>query len=144
MKLNSPNKRFFMYRHLTAVLFVALLMGCALRSEAPLEDVDKAAGLFFQRLSEADYETIYKDTAKRFKEKKTHDEIISSLKELGEHGKVLQFARISTSREGEDKDPIIGATYGTTFERRGGNVTLYFVDESGEWRVVGFAMKSRG
>ncbi|MEK6302885.1 MAG: hypothetical protein AABO41_19415 [Acidobacteriota bacterium] len=130
---------------MAVVLLAAVLVGCSLRSsEAPLEDVDKAAGLFFQRLAEADYETIYKDTAKRFKEKKTHDEIVGSLKELGEYGKVLQHARISTGFEGEGKDLIVGAVYGTTFERRGGNLTLYFVDEGGEWRLIGFAMKVRG
>ena len=133
-----------MYRQVIAVLLAAGLMGCSLRSEAPMEDIDKAAGLFFQRLAEADYETIYKDTAKRFKEKKTHDEILGSLKELGENGKVVQYARISTTIEREGKDRRVGAIYGTTFERRGGNLTLYFVDESGEWRLVGFAMKMRG
>lgn len=133
-----------MYRQMIAVLLAAVLMGCSFRNEAPLEDVDKAAGLFFQRLTEADYETIYKDTAQRFKEKKTHDEIVGSLKELGDYGKVMHYGRNSTSFEGEGKDRIVAAVYGTTFERRGGNLTLYFVDEGGEWRLVGFAMKTRG
>jgi hypothetical protein len=133
-----------MYRPIVAAALACLLAGCSLRTEAPLEDVDKAAGLFFQRLTDADYEAIYKDTAAAFKQKKTHDEIISSLKELTENGKVVQYARVSTSFQGEGKDKILGAVYATTFERSGGNLTLYFIDESGEWRLIGFAWKKRG
>jgi hypothetical protein len=134
-----------MYRQIIAVVVAALLTGCSLRSsEAPLEDVDKAAGLFFQRLADADYEAIYEDAAKRFKEKKTHDEIVSSLKELTANGKVTHFARISTTFEGEGKDQIVGAVYSTTFEKHGGNLTLYFVEQSGEWRLIGFLLKLRG
>lgn len=134
-----------MYRQIVAVVLAALLTGCSLRgSEPPPEDVDKAAGLFFQRLNEADYEAIYEDAARRFKEKKTHEEIVSSLKELTENGKVVHFARSSTTIEGEGKDRIVGAVYGTTFEKHGGNLTLYFVNQGGEWRLIGFMMKLRG
>ena len=134
-----------MYRQIIAVVVAALLTGCSLRSsEAPPEDLDKAAGLFFQRLNEADYEAIYEDASKRFKEKKTHEEIVSSLKELTANGKATQFARISTTFEGEGKDRVVGAVYGTIFEKHGGNLTLYFVDQGGEWRLIGFLLKLRG
>ena len=123
----------------------ALLTGCSLRaSEAPLEYVDKAAGLFFQRLNEADYEAIYDDASTRFKEKKTRDEIVNSLKELTQNGKVTHFARISSTIEGEGKDRIVGPVYATTFERNGGNLTLHFIDQGGEWRLIGFLLKLRG
>ena len=46
--------------------------GCSLLShEAPTEDADKAAGLFFQRLNNNEYDKIYDDAAKRFRTNKT-------------------------------------------------------------------------
>ena len=133
-----------MYGQIIAVALACLLAGCSLRSEAPIEDVDKAAGLFYQRLGDADYDAIYKDTAEGFKQKKTRQEIMTSLMELTANGKVVQYARISTTTQGEGKDRILGAVYGTTFEKVAGNLTLYFIDESGEWRLIGFELKKRG
>ncbi|MFY9607864.1 MAG: hypothetical protein WAU45_04520 [Blastocatellia bacterium] len=133
-----------MYRRMIAAALAFSLAACAWYGEAPLEDVDKAAGLFYQRLAEADYDAIYKDTSKGFKEKKTRAEIIESLTELAANGKVQQFARISGGLEGEGKNTRIAAVYATRFEQRAGNLTLYFVDESGEWRLIGFALKLRG
>ncbi len=133
-----------MYRKMIAVALAFSLAACAWYSKAPLEDIDKAAGLFYQRLAEADYDAIYKDTAKGFKEKKTRAEIVESLTELATHGKVLQFTRISGGQEGEGENARIFAVYATRFEQRAGNLTLYFVDESGEWRLIGFALKVRG
>jgi hypothetical protein len=133
-----------MYRKMIAVALAFSLAACAWYSEAPLEDVDKAAALFYQRLAEADYDAIYKDTAKGFKEKKTRAEIIESLTELAANGKVQEYVRISGGAEGEGKNARIFAVYATRFEKRSGNLTLYFVDESGEWRLIGFALKLRG
>ncbi|HWN97910.1 MAG TPA: hypothetical protein VNS63_01415 [Blastocatellia bacterium] len=133
-----------MYRKMIALLLAFFAAACSWQSKAPPEDVDKAAALFYQRLAEADYDAIYKDTAKGFKEKKTRDQIIESLKEIASNGKVLNYARVSMGFEGEEKDPRVAAVYATNFERRVGNLTLYFVDESGEWRLIGFALKLRG
>lgn len=134
-----------MYRRMIGVAALAfLLAACAWYSEAPLEDVDKAAALFYQRLAEADYDAIYKDTAKGFKEKKTRAEIVESLTQLSTNGKVEHFARISGGAEGEGQNTRIFAVYATRFEQRAGNLTLNFVDENGEWRLIGFSLKLRG
>ncbi|HSF24092.1 MAG TPA: hypothetical protein VLE20_07690 [Blastocatellia bacterium] len=133
-----------MFRTMITVALAFSLAACAWYAKAPPEDVDKAAALFYQRLAEADYDAIYKDSAKGFKEKKTRAEIIESLTELAANGKVQNFARISGGVEGEGENIRYFAVYATKFEQRAGNLTLYFVDESGEWRLIGFAVKFRG
>lgn len=134
-----------MYRKMIGVAALAFsLAACGWYSDAPLEDVDKAAALFYQRLAEADYDAIYRDAAEGFKEKKTRAEIVESLTELAANGKVQNFTRISGGVEGEGKNARIFATYATRFERHAGNLTLSFVDEKGEWRLIGFALKLRG
>lgn len=134
-----------MYRRMIALAMAALLGGCSLvfHSEAPLEDVEKASALFFQRLQEADYETIYKDCARQFKQNKTRDEIIDSLKSFNSYGKFLGYQRISAGYDGDPKDKLVAAVYAISFEQSRGSVTLYFVDESGEWKFIGFAWKAR-
>ena len=134
-----------MRKRLLVLLFVVFAASCALRShDAPPEDIDKAAALFFQRLNAADYETIYKDTAKKFKEVKTKENIIESLKELTAKGQVKDYQRLKMTFEGEGKDMMAVPVYGTLFEQSGGEVILNFVDESGEWKLIGFAFKQRG
>ena len=55
-----------MFRTLIAVALAFSVAACAWYGEAPPEDIDKAAGLFYQRVAEADYDDIYEDTAKGF------------------------------------------------------------------------------
>jgi hypothetical protein len=124
------------------VLLVAFAVGCALRShEAPPEDIDKAGALFFQRLNAAEYETIYKDTAKKFKENKTKETIIESLKELTAKGRLQDYRRGKMTFEGEGKTHMASPVFLVTFEQARGELTLNFVDESGEWKLIGFAYK---
>lgn len=133
-----------MYRTLIAVALAFPLAACAWYGEAPPEDIDKAAGLFYQRLAEADYDAIYEDTAKGFKDTKSRAEIVDSLTQLAAHGKVQQFTRISGGAEGEGGNARVFAVYTTRFEKAVGNLTIHFVDESGEWKLIGFALKLRG
>lgn len=124
------------------VLLVAFAVGCALRShEAPPEDIDKAGALFFQRLNAAEYETIYKDTAKKFKENKTKETIIESLKELTAKGRLQDYKRGKMTFEGEGKARMASPVFFVIFEQARGELTLNFVDESGEWKLIGFAYK---
>jgi hypothetical protein len=129
------------------LLFLSLIVfatGCALRShDAPPEDIDKAAALFFQRLNAAEYETIYKDTSAKFKENQPKETILESLKELTAKGPVKNYQRVKMTFEGEGKDQRAVPVYSTTFEQSGGEMILYFVDESGEWKLIGFAFKQR-
>src|SRR6185436_18237292 len=99
-------------------LLVALAIGCSLRShDAPPEDIDKAGALFFQRLNAAEYETIYKDTAKKFKQNKTKETIIESLKELTAKGQVQQFQRLKMTFEGAGEDAMAVPVYSAMFEQ---------------------------
>ena len=134
-----------MRKRLLILLLVVFAPGCALRShDAPLEDIDKAAALFFQRLNAAEYEAIYKDTAKKFKENQTKEKIIESLKELTAKGQVKDYQRLRMTFEGEGKDMRAVPVYSTLFDQGSGEIILYFVDESGEWKLIGFAFKQRG
>jgi hypothetical protein len=127
------------------VFLVAIcLSGCSVLShEAPAEDVDKAAALFVQRLNAADYETIYKDSAEKFKESQTKETIVSSLKELTERGRLQSFHRIRMNYESGVKDRIVSPVYITAFEQSAGELTLNFVDTGGEWKLIGFSFKQR-
>jgi hypothetical protein len=134
-----------MRKILAIVLLLVFVTGCALRShEAPPEDIDKAAALFFQRLNAAAYDTIYKATAEKFKQNKTKEEIVDSLKEITSKGKLQDYQRVKMSFEGEGKDLRAAPTFSALFEQARGELTLYFVDESGEWKLIGFAFKQRG
>lgn len=134
-----------MRKRLMVLLFVMLTASCALRShQAPTEDVDKAAALFFQRLNAADYEMIYKDTAAKFKENQPKEKIIESLKELTARGQVKDYQRVKMTFEGEGKEMRAVPVFSTLFDQSSGETTLYFVDESGEWKLIGFAFKQRG
>ena len=137
-----------MSRNLVAsiVLLVAVLSSaCTLLShEAPLEDVDKAAALFFQRLDKQDYDAIYNDSAKGFKQNKTREVVTENLKQLTAYGKVGDFKRIRFPFEGEGKDRMASPVYTTIFEQMAGELTLNFRDEGSEWKLIGFAFKPRG
>ena len=127
------------------IVFIGVLpAGCSLLShEAPPEQIDKAGALFFQRLDQGEYDTIYGDAAKGFKEKKTRQTVTDSLKELTQHGKVVNYDRISMTFQGEGKDRMAFPVYSTLFEQTRGDVTLMFQDEGGEWKLFGFAFKGR-
>ena len=127
------------------LLFVVFAVSCALRSnDAPPEDIDKAAAQFFQRLNAADYETIYKDTASKFKENQTKEKIVESLKELTAKGQLKDYQRVKMAFEGEGKDMRAAPVFSALFDQGSGEMILYFVDESGEWKLIGFAFKQRG
>jgi hypothetical protein len=132
-------------RKIVALVLIPLfLSGCALLPhEAPAEDIDKASALFVQRLNAAQYNDIYKDAAKKFKETQPKETILDSLKELTAKGKLQSFNRIQMKYEGENKDRIASPVYFVTFDQSRGELTLNFVDESGEWKLIGFAFKQR-
>jgi hypothetical protein len=125
------------------ILFSLFLTGCALLShEAPVDDIDKAAGLFVQRLNAGDYEAIYKDTAKEFKQNQTKDTILDNLKELASHGQLKSFQRVKLPYE-PGKKRIASPVYSVLFDQARGDLTLNFLDDSGEWKLIGFAFKMR-
>ena len=133
-----------MHKVVALILISLFLSGCTmLPHEAPAEDIDKATALFVQRLNAADYNAIYKDAAKKFKDAQTKETILDSLKELTAKGKLQSFNRIQMKYEGETKDRIASPVYFVAFDQSRGDLTLNFVDESGEWKLIGFNFKLR-
>lgn len=136
-----------MLRKLVALLMISLVLlpaGCSLLShEAPTEDIDKAAALFFQRLGNEEYDTIYNDAAKGFKNNQTRQTVTDNLKQMVEQGKVLDFERISMAFQGEGKSRMALPVYRTMSDRSKAEITLTFQDESGEWKLFGFVYKPR-
>ena len=132
-------------RKVLALFLLSLFMaGCSmLPHEAPPEDIDKAAALFVQRLNAAQYDDIYKDAARKFKDNQTKEMILDSLKELTAKGKLQSYQRVQMKYETETKDRIASPLYNVAFEQSRGDLTLNFIDESGEWKLIGFAFKQR-
>jgi PBP1b-binding outer membrane lipoprotein LpoB len=130
-----------MFRLIIVSTLLVFMVGCS--REAPLEDVDKAGALFFQRLNDAEYDTIYKDASTQFKKNQPRDTVVESLKELTAKGRLQEFRRISTSFTTQDKDRIATPVFGTTFEQTRGEITLSFIDEGGEWKLIAFSFKQR-
>lgn len=129
---------------LVIFFFVMAPAGCSLLShEAPSEDVDKAAALFFQRLGNGEYDTIYNDAAKGFKDSQTRQTVTYNLKQIAEQGKILDFQRISMLFQGEGKSRMALPVYRTSSDRAKAEITLTFQDEGGEWKLFGFAYKPR-
>ncbi len=114
-----------------------------LSHQAPTEDVDKAATLFFQRLNNQDFNAIYNDCSKRFKTNKPKQTILENLGQLASNGKTLDFQRTGMPVEGQRSDRVVSPVYKVIFEQMSGEVTLNFQDESGEWKLLGFAFKPR-
>ena len=127
---------------LVIVLAAVSLAGCSLLShEAPNEDVDKAAALFFQRLDKGEYDAIYNDASKKLKTNKTREIVTSSLKELTISGKTRAFDRTSMPIQGEGRGRMLLPVYRVLFEQGSGEVTLTYEDEGGEWKLFGFAFR---
>jgi hypothetical protein len=121
-----------------------LPVGCSLLShEAPTEDIDKAAALFFQRFGNEEYDAIYNDAAKTFKDNQTRQTVIDNLKQMAENGKILEFKRISMTFQGEGQSRMAFPVYRTSSDRSRAEITLTFRDESGEWKLFGFVYKPR-
>jgi len=132
-------------RKLLALISLSLfIIGCALLPhEAPVDDIDKATALFVQRLNAAEYDAIYKDASRKFKDNQTKETILDSLKELTARGKLQNPQRVQMKYESGSKDRIASPVYNVAFEQSHGDLTLSFIDEGGEWKLIGFAFKQR-
>ena len=126
------------------VLLVILPAGCSVLShEAPPEDIDKAAALFFQRLGNGEYDTIYNDSSTLFQERQTRQTVVESLRQVVEQCKILNFERVSMSFQSEGKERMASPVYRVSSDRTRGEITLSFHDQGGEWKFFGFAFKPR-
>ncbi|HVG20796.1 MAG TPA: hypothetical protein VNI02_17245 [Blastocatellia bacterium] len=127
---------------ITVILALSVFVGSCTHHPPP-EDVDKAAALFFQRLNDAEYDAIYKDASTQLKTNKTREAVVESLKELTARGRVQDHRRINTSYRDQGKDRIAVPVFATIFEQSRGDLTLTFIDESGEWKLIAFEFKQR-
>ncbi len=136
-----------MLRKVVALVMFSIAMlpvGCSLLShEAPTDEIDKAASQFFQRLGNQQYDTIYNDAAKEFQAKQTRETVTDNLRQVAEHGKILDFQRISMSFQGEGKNRVASPVYRTSSQQSHGEITLNLQDEGGEWKLFGFIYKPR-
>jgi hypothetical protein len=126
-------------------VFLAIFpASCSVLShEAPTEDVDKAAALFFQRLSDGEYDTIYNDSSTLFQQSQPREKVVDSLRHFVEQCKVANFERISMSFQGQGKKRMALPVYSVTSDRSRGETTLTFHDQGGEWKLFGFAFRPR-
>lgn len=136
-----------MLRKVVAGLVVVLAIlpsGCSVLShEAPSEDIDKAAALFFQRLGNGEYDTIYNDSSTLFQQRQTRQTVVESLSQMVEQCKVENFERVSMTFHNEGKNRLASPVYSVTSDRSRGETTLTFHDQAGEWKLIGFAFKAR-
>lgn len=133
-----------MYRIILVLICLAVLPACSLKArEAPPEDVDKAAILFFQRLEAAQYEKIWDDSAESFKKISQKSEVLESLKQMAALGKASSPARVEMYLNDEDGKRVALPKYAVRFEQSNASVLFKFVDESGEWKMGAFEVRQR-
>jgi hypothetical protein len=132
------------YRSLALMLFLigTIAYGCS--RQAPAEDVDKAATQFFLRLKAAEYDAIYDDAYEAFKEQNPRDAVKDNLKQIISMGEPLSWNRVSMAFKEEGKKRIVLPVYSVTMQQNSSYITLKFVDDGGQWKLLGFAVSPRG
>src|SRR5438093_9310741 len=105
-----------MARIIVAAFLLTLLMGCSAR-EAPYEDIDKAAGLFFERLKGAEYDTIYRDSCESFQQQKTRQDVVDNLKQITTMGRLQDFDRLSMLFDKDGNKRVAIPTYAVSLDQ---------------------------
>jgi hypothetical protein len=132
-----------MVKKLLVVWIALILIGCS-ASEAPPQDVDKAAAVFFERVKSAEYDAVYDEASEDFKKNVARATAIDSMKEIAAMGRIQSFDRLTFKIEGEEKNRIASPVYSVLFDRARADITVNFKDEGGKWKLVGFSVKPRG
>lgn len=130
-----------MFRKVIILTLLLLVAGCS--REAPTEDVDKAAALFFDRLKSAQYDSIYNSASQQFKDNVAKATILDNLQQINGMGRIVTYARLKMPFE-EGGERIASPVYAVVFDQASAEVTVNFKDEGGEWKLVGFQVKPRG
>ena len=117
------------------------MTGCA--GEAPYEDVDKATALFFHRLEGEQYDVIYDDSSDYYRETVTRPSALESLKQVKALGNHATPARVQMLFETYKGNRVAEPVYSVLFEQARTEFTLKFMDDGGEWKLMGFAVKQR-
>jgi hypothetical protein len=58
-------------------------------------------------------------------------------------GRIQDFKRINTVHKDQDKERIATPVYSTMTEQAKAEISLTFIDEGGEWKLIAFALKPR-
>jgi hypothetical protein len=132
-----------MVKKLLVVWIALILIGCS-ASEAPPQDVDKAAASFFERVKSAEYDAVYNEASEDFKKNVARATAIDSMKEIAAMGRIQSFDRLTFNIQGEEKNRIASPVYSVLFDRARADITVNFKDEGGKWKLVGFSVKPRG
>lgn len=115
-------------------------VGCGAK-KAAVEDVQKAADLFFQRLNEANYEAIYKDASEDYKKMESLNSTKEHLTKVAPYGKGRSERPIKMPILENGK--VVQPVYGVASEIGRGSITLTFIDEKGEWKLRSFELGER-
>lgn len=125
------------------VLWLALMVvGCS-PSEAPVHDIDKAAGVFFERVKSAEYDAIYNEASEQFKSQVARATAMDNLKQVAAMGRIESFNRLSMRLEGDEKNRVASPVYNVLFDKARAEITVNFKDDGGEWKLLGFSVKPR-
>ena len=131
-----------MRRLIIPVLAVTLIAGCT--HEAPTEDIDKAAAQFFQRLEAAQYDQIYDHADENLKDQKPRAAVVEDLQKLIAYGRPQEWHRLSMTLGTEKVDKRVAVpVYALRTDNLTSEVSLKFIDADGEWKLLGFAVRSR-
>jgi hypothetical protein len=132
-----------MLKKLFVVWIAFILIGCS-ASEAPPQDVDKAAAVFFERVKSAEYDAVYNEASEDFKNNVARATAIDNMKQIAAMGRIQSFDRLTFRIEGEEKNRFASPVYSVLFDRARADITVNFKDEGGQWKLIGFSVKPRG
>ena len=128
-----------MRRFIIPVMALALISGC--HHEAPTEDIDKAAAQFFLRLKDAQYDQIYDQADENLKEQKPKAAVVDDLQKLISYGRPQEWHRLSMTLGTEKGDKRVAVPlYTLKTDNIPSEVSLKFIDDDGEWKLLGFAV----
>jgi hypothetical protein len=124
------------------LLSILAAAGCS--RQAHPEDVDKAASQFFERLREAKYDAIYDDAAESFKSQNARAAVIDNLKQIISYGRPHQWSRLQMAFADEGRAQVALPVYAVQTDQAPSEVALKFIDDGGQWKLLGFAFRPRG
>ena len=131
-----------MLKKIVVVWLALIVVGCS-PSEAPVPDIDKAAAVFFERVKSAEYDVIYNEASEQFKKQVARSTALDNLKQVAALGRIESFDRLSMKLEGDEKNRIASPVYSVHFDKARAEITINFIDDGGEWKLVGFSVKPR-